>query len=334
MDRTEIINRVYIFPHTKNMEMNKQEIVETLRKNLSGIADVALMPSIHQGIESDWSLSIMPNEGEQAHETLGRIFKIDIPDWKEKFNEATFGQGNEINRILTLHSSALLALLCFSHVSEENPLFIDGIRYNERWFEIKNKVFNKPSSIDVVLKNTDGDILFIESKFTEYLDKESPNIKIAYFDTYRKLLPLIPNRPLQLVFPKIFKEDGVEMVGFTIQPTSKSKIYNQLYLSGIKQCISHLIGIANGPVEPEEKCWGGIDVKKIRFATICYRIPSDQFNAYRSFYAKTIGQFNAPSIKNFFQNRVSVIGKILTYQEIFKKGTFKLPREIRTFLDL
>ena len=103
------------------MEMNKQEIVETLRKNLSGIADVALMPSIHQGIESDWSLSIMPNEGEQAHETLGRIFKIDIPDWKEKFNEATFGQGNEINRILTLHSSALLALLCFSHVSEENP---------------------------------------------------------------------------------------------------------------------------------------------------------------------------------------------------------------------
>ena len=223
------------------MEMNKQEIVETLRTNLSGIADVALMPSIHQGIESDWSLSIMPNEGEQAHETLGRIFKIDIPDWKEKFNEATFGQGNEINRILTLHSSALLALLCFSHVSEENPLFIDGIRYNERWFEIKNKVFNKPSSIDVVLKNTDGDILFIESKFTEYLDKESPNIKIAYFDTYRKLLPLIPNRPLQLVFPKIFKEDGVEMVGFTIQPTSKSKIYNQLYLSGIKQCISHLI---------------------------------------------------------------------------------------------
>ena len=152
------------------MEMNKQEIVETLRTNLSGIADVALMPSIHQGIESDWSLSIMPNEGEQAHETLGRIFKIDIPDWKEKFNEATFGQGNEINRILTLHSSALLALLCFSHVSEENPLFIDGIRYNERWFEIKNKVFNKPSSIDVVLKNTDGDILFIESKFTEYLD--------------------------------------------------------------------------------------------------------------------------------------------------------------------
>ena len=184
------------------------------------------------------------------------------------------------------------------------------------------------------MKNKDGDILFIESKFTEYLDKESPNIKIAYFDTYKKLLPLIPNRPLQLVFPKIFKEDGVEMVGFTIQPTSKSKIYNQLYLSGIKQCISHLIGIANGPVDPEEKCWVGIDVKKIQFATICYRIPSDQFNAYRSFYAKTIGQFNEPSIKNFFQNRVSVIEKILTYQEIFKKGTFKLPREIRTFLDL
>lgn len=313
--------------HTKNMEKNKQEIVETLRKNLSGFADVAL---IHQGIKADWSLSIMPNEGEQAHETLGRIFKIDIPDWKEKFNEATFGPGNEINRILTLHSSALLALLCFSHVSEENPLLIDGIRYNERWFEIKNKVFNMPSSIDVVLKNKDGDILFIESKFTEYLDKESPNIKMAYFDTYKELLPLIPNRPLQLVFPKILKKE----VGFTIQPTSKSKVYNQLYLSGIKQCISHLIGIANGPVNPEEKCWVGIDVKKIRFATICYRIPSDQFNAYRSFYAKTIGQFNEPSIKNFFQNRVSVIEKILTYQEIFKKGTFKLPREIRAFLDL
>ena len=313
--------------------MNKQEIVEALRKNLSGIGDVALIPSIHQGKKSDWSLSIMPNEGEQAHETVGRIFKIDIPDWKEKFKEATSGPGNEIKRILTLHSSALLALLCFSHVSEGNPLFIDGIRYNERWFEIKNKVFNKPSSIDVVLKNKEGDILFIESKFTEYFDNKSPNIKIAYFDTYRNLLPLIPNRPLQLAFPKIFKEDGVEEVGFTIQP-SKSKVYNRLYLKGIKQCISHLMGIANGPVNPEEKCWAGIDVNKIRFATICYRIPSDEFNAYWSFYADTIGKFNEPSIKNLFQNRVSVIEKILTYQEIFKKGTFKLPREIRTFLDL
>lgn len=311
--------------------MDKQNIGNELRKNLSEIADVKTR-SNHSRKDSEWSFSIIPEVGESAHETIRRIFEIDILDWKEKFDEATLGYGREINRILTLHSSALLALLCFSHVSDENPLFIEGVMYTERWFEVKNKVFNNPSSIDVVLRSKEGDILFIESKFTEYMDDSSPNIKIAYFDIYRELLALIPNRPLQLVFPKIFKEDKKEIVGFTIQPTSKSKEYKHLYLSGIKQCISHLIGIVNGPVDPDELCWNRINTQKIRFATICYRVKGcDQFKAYRNLYAKTIGNFNVPSIKDFFQGRVTVIEKILTYQEIFKKGKFNLPRKVRAF---
>ena len=315
--------------------MNQQTIVKTLHQNLSEISDVNLRPSIYQGKKSDWSLSITPDEGYPVHETLRRIFKVDVSDWKEKFDEVTLGAGKEIKRILTLHSSALLVLLCFSHVSEENPLFIDGIKYTERWFEVRNKVFNKPSCIDVVLRSKDDDVLFIESKFTEYLDDKSPDIKMAYFDIYKQLLTLIPNRPLQLVFPKIFKEDGKETVGFTIQATSKSKEFHDLYLLGIKQCISHIIGITNGPVDLDERCWDRINTQKTRFATICYRIENcNQFKAYRNFYAQTIGQFNTPSIKNYFKNSVTVIEEILTYQEIFKKENFKLPKEIRVFYGL
>ena len=265
--------------------MDTQYLVYRLRENLpEGVKLKQSRP------DSKWSLSITPEIGEPPHEALRRIFKIDIPDWKEKFDEAISGPGREKNRILTLHSCALLALLCFSHVSEENPVCIEGVMYTERWFEVKNKVFNSPSSVDVVLKSKEGDLLFIESKFTEYLDRSTPGIKMRYFDTYRRLLPLIPDSPLQLVFPKIIKQDNKEVVGFTIQPTSKSKKYEHLYLSGIKQCISHLMGIANGPVNPAERCWAGINNQKIRFATICYRVNRcEQFKAYRDFYAATIG---------------------------------------------
>ena len=310
--------------------MKLQNIVDRLRGNLP--SDVKLRPSSKN---SKSSFMIIPENGELPHETLRRIFKVEVSDWKEKFDEATQGPGEEWKRILTLHSSALLALLCFSHVSQENPLEIDGIKYTKRWFEVRNRVFRGPSCIDVVLRSNDDDVLFIESKFTELLDKRSPDIKMAYFDTYKRLLPLIPDRPLQSVYPHIFKEQGKEIVGFTIQPTSKDEEFSHLYLCGIKQCISHIIGLVNGPVDPEEACWVGIDTRKIRFATICYGIEEcEEFTTYQKFYAQTIGQFNTPDIRKLFQNRVTVIAKILTYQEIFKKDSFKLPNEIRDFYGL
>lgn len=92
-----------------------------------------------------------------------------------KFRMACSGSGNEIDKITTMHSSSLLALLSFFNVTEKNKLTIpglDGYLFEKSFFEFKNKVIKSPSNVDVVLlgKNKNGKkvILFLESKFTEY----------------------------------------------------------------------------------------------------------------------------------------------------------------------
>ena len=98
------------------------------------------------------------------------------------------------------------------------------------------------------------------------------NIVSAYKPFYERLLPLIPNMPLQIVYPKKFQDNKTEVIGFGLKPTSARKELNGLYLYGIKQCISHLIGIANGPAVGDFSEWDrNIKGKTLRFGTILYK---------------------------------------------------------------
>ena len=164
--------------------MTKEKIIPVLEKRLKLIAPLVKVDWSYvkrYKKYSDWSRQIFPYEGKSAGETLKSIFHLNSMDWDRCFQEAVSGPGNEMERIRTLHSSALLPLLCFSQVSTKRPLTYDGIKYVQAFFEVKNKVFYGPSSIDVVLKSEEGDILFLESKFTEYLEGEKPKIKEKYF---------------------------------------------------------------------------------------------------------------------------------------------------------
>lgn len=159
-----------------------------------------------------------------------------------KFLMACSGSGNEIDKITTMHSSSLLALLSFFSVTEKNKLTIpglDGYVFEKSFFEFKNKVISYPSNVDVVLlgKNKNGKkvILFLESKFTEYITrvtKKGSKYKVgkSYFKDGTFIKP---------IYDKVISEFNLELEKNKLIPSEDK------YIEGIKQMISHYYGIRN-----------------------------------------------------------------------------------------
>ena len=108
---------------------------------------------------------------------LAKIFNCDIN--KTYFKQAVSGSGNELLKIDSMKSSSLLAFLFFQNVNKELKIKIKDEYYSIVKFEFKNKVFNGPSNIDVVLEN-EKSILFVECKFTEYLTPSTVDIRKPY----------------------------------------------------------------------------------------------------------------------------------------------------------
>ena len=173
---------------------------------------------------------------------------FDIKDKKlfvEKFNMSCSGTGDEIKKITTLHSSSLCALLFFFNVSEKNKLVFDGLEdyeFTQSFFEFKNKVIGYPSNIDVVLlgrniKNKSKVILFLESKFSEYITGiNNPGTKYEIGKSYFKKGSF--SEPIYKSLDKdiLLKNEGDKY--FISADTPK-------YLEGLKQMISHYYGIRN-----------------------------------------------------------------------------------------
>ncbi|WP_301425483.1 hypothetical protein [Bacteroides caecimuris] len=316
--------------------MDKEKIIHQLEARLLKICpDVITRPTVvgREGAtkESEWSRQIVVPGRYSMDEYLKTVFGISNPDWGKLYKQATSGAGQEADRISTLHSSSLLALLCFSNVTKETPLYIDGIEYTKVWFEVKNKVFDRPSNIDIVLEGENSDLLFLESKFTEYLTPASNAFSEKYFNFYRNILPMIDGFPLRMVYPR--KYDNQDGMGLECSSNAK------LYMDGIKQCFSHLIGLCQGPAEKEK--WEDKS-GKIRFAEILYEIPGEEFNSYKSLYSKTIGLIKAEMLRkaiepileleNNYTDRIEVCPQIRTYQDVFKE--FKLPENVREYYGL
>ena len=129
---------------------------------------------------------------------LREIFGITNDTFGGKFCMAIAGDGQEYRRISTLHSSSLVALLCFYSLSKEHALKmnIDGqeIEFYESLFEQKNSIGKEGhnSNMDVVLigfnKQGESVILFLESKFSEYLSHgKYDKISDVYDEVYYQL---------------------------------------------------------------------------------------------------------------------------------------------------
>ena len=324
------------------MSKLKEEIV---RKLASAFGEGEVISTKDRGShkESEWSKSFKCEDGEDVFGTIQRIFGIN-ESARGLFEAATSGDGNEKPRILTRHSSSLLAFLCFNDVAN-NPIKIKGTVYNEVMFEVKNDVIDaslgKPSNIDVLLMGDNRKkLLFLESKFTEYLSGGKVTLSNKYRDLYIKLQKL--NLPFNIKFINVLQEsdnshkepdikEGIRL--YTEEKTSE-------YLYGIKQAFSHLLGIATGPEKKQTK--GNEDYTRsllenadeIKFASIVFNCDDKKFDDYNRLYKSVFENSDViqETIKEVLPKseiKLTIISELLEYQDVFQANN--LSDEVRNF---
>ena len=187
------------------------------------------------------SISLGMNLSDNAVAFLQNKF-IDKCNWDyfcKQFNQAISGDGNELMKMDAAKSSSLCSLLFFYNVKDEDGhrLKIGDTVYTKSYFEYKNKVFGNPSNMDVVLvgKNEEKKdaILFIECKFSEYLEHDKAYISSKYFNDPNALR----------IIEKMISEEILSQ-----EKNNKfSAYYNgeAIYATGLKQIVSHYVGISN-----------------------------------------------------------------------------------------
>lgn len=173
---------------------------------------------------------------------LKRVFSIKDCGFDAKFEQACSGSGQEERRIATLHSSSLCALLFFYNVTKEHPLklYVEGVgdvMFRDVVFEYQNCVIEdaNPSNMDVTLLgecNGKKVILFLESKFSEYITgvQRKLNINRAYLQE-----EISRNLYENWQWDKDVRVDDKEF--------SVSVSDHNVYLGGLKQMISHYVGV-------------------------------------------------------------------------------------------
>ena len=268
---------------------------------------------------------------------LASIFGLNPTVFADKYLQATSGDGQEARRIRTLHSSSLLCLLCFYGVSEERPLNLNlegrQVTFTSSKFEVKNLVGTDEtgkehySNMDVVLTGTDVQtgrkvILFLESKFSEYLawGKYSGISNYVYRDTYTQLV-----------------DGGVlERMGLNYEECPDNPSYSDLasikghtlqYAGGIKQMVSHFLGVKNAAAAKHYEEYD------IYLGEILFKFPdsiedaNQKFNVYDQLY-KTLSE----GLNQLSEDRFKVLGQCLTYQDVFKD--YDLDDSVRSFYSL
>lgn len=247
--------------------------------------------------------------------------------------------GLESGRIHQLNSSSLLPFLCFWNVNTKG-LEIDKTKYSNVFFEVKNKVFAKDSSVDVVLISDDGlNWLFLESKFTEPLiQKPYLDIKAPYKNIYDSISGIL-DVEVSEIRPVYNKRRHTIENQFSIFSKRNH------YWEGIKQIISHLIGILQGPngKTNHNHVIEGVNIKlgTILYDFSVYNVPEyySQFHDYVATYSKVFTKEHTKKIVSSIKeedtlnvildsNCLEVLEKPLTYQDVFgiQNPGFLLPK--------
>lgn len=308
----------------------------------------AIIPTRYKrtGDNSKWSNSFIAEEGKEL-EALSKIFDLTVTTkMRELFKAATSGDGDERSKIVTLHSSSLLAFLCFYDVSN-HPITIDETQYNEVMFEVKNDVINaslgKPSNIDVLLMGENRKkLLFLESKFTEYLSGGKVFLSPERYKKFYDLLSEKLKLPFKTSFDKVkHKPNKSHSEPFeTEEYCLKTKERTSEYLGGIKQAFSHLLGIATGPANQQAseneayKMSLLENAEEIKFASIVFNCDNDKFKKYDDLYKSVFKNSDViiETIKEVLDKRelkLTIVPHLLQYQEVFQANF--LHEKVREF---
>ena len=255
---------------------------------------------------------------------------------------AVSGKGHEGEKITQAHSSSLQAFMIFRKVKEGNPIRIDNIKYDQVLFEVQHKAIGYDSYIDVALKNDNGDVLFIESKLFEVVrdSKKEGSFVVgpSYFSKhengYQEKLKFSFDdlKEIGIDFPlesKMYGENASAIKKEIIQKSENKDGYSKInalpegkwvYSYGIKQILSHVIGILN--CEEYEKT-----PKKVRFAYLYNKLPGyekndaqNKLNDYIKHIKKVYEKLKErnPELENLLSN------PILTYQGLYNDERNKI----------
>lgn len=279
----------------------------------------------HQFVESKRSLSLKPDKGDDSCTTLIKRFGIiNEPLFRSKYEEAVSGNGCEGRRILTLHSSSLCALLHFYNPEglliplEAGKTGQVTLHVLGSAFEYKNKVFDLPSNVDVVLygyieETKENCLLFLESKYSEYFRKSKVKFSGKYGSDYNDFFK-------SLSYLKCLKyEDGL---------TINAEDGQSHYYDGIKQMASHLIGIKNfmnGIMDPSQdltkipSLYQDKENTRVYFGEIAYEHDGAAFSQWRKDYNRLAYVYNNNHESEITSERKcpKMADCLLTYQDLF-----------------
>lgn len=279
----------------------------------------------------------------------------DYEQFEQAFRIVTNGVGNEIAKINSVISSSLLSLLVFyklfNNISDEISLHLTlnerNYIFTQTLFEVRNKVIGYPSCVDVVLKATDGTLLFLESKFTEYLDRRKPYEKYGsgYCSLYNNL------------------KDVFQAAGLSVKTYDDSLVLEanggEQYIDGIKQSISHLIGLVQGPQQSNDEIYEDVykeylslyqSAPRLIYGTVLFDptqiLPEadEAFNDYKRLYENAIGNNGeriVSEIKTRFKSEYNPVIEVLptpiTYQQMLNDDEAykeKIPDRVLKFYQL
>lgn len=278
--------------------------------------------TVWHGEESSNSFSLKDKNtyrNEIQHILISRFGIKDIDLFKTKYTEAISGDGQEWTRITTLHSSSLIALLCFYSISKDNPVKINGYTFDESYFEVKTQVYqDSESNMDVVLRGKDecGQkvVLFLECKFSEYISTGQYKgiSKTAYKVKYENLGLINGSSTIDNV-----TIDEVED-GLVILPKDKK----QIYCGGIKQMLSHYIGVSNycsnrNGALAEHQRFVADPNERVLLGEVLFDFGPDitgqKFENYKNAYTSLARIINEKEGKD----GIEMLKEVLTYQDIF-----------------
>lgn len=309
--------------------MKTLEFIKEMKERMSGDG-IRVASRTSDGpffIESDF-VEIRDEIVDAQYKRVCKAFNLtDSAQIQNMFRDATCGGGNERLEINQLNSSALLCFLCFHSVAT-NGISIENQRYNAVRFEVKSNLepcerSHPISYMDVVLLNTtEKKALFLESKFTEYLNTSRRLGVGTYYSgengRYNKLFAQEEEGVCKVqLSDNVYYGDGFWC-------TKKEKEY----LEGVKQMICHYIGITDQLRVSEREKWKSEDwdvdglknYNEIKLGEIVFRFEGHE-NAFTNYEGTYRGLKTA---LDGLKGRVTLLPKLLSYQNVFSGMNAKL----------
>lgn len=242
------------------------------------------------------------------------------------------------------YSSSMLAYNFFHWICPEHPLTLNGIVFDKVYFEVKFPVLaknadgsrnNRPSNMDVVLISDDcATMLCIESKYTEHTHNQAAKFSDAYFK------------------PSCYYQGNPYRTSF-VQMALHYNEKNNGYYAGIKQNISHLIGLTNILYDAEALAWFKANnpfiepevmeklcpETEITFTNLLYFHPKmvgemyGDLNAENKAYPYLLGELLFDHLQKDLDEPLLLSSFIKTYPELFTEAQAQMPEGLAEYLD-